>query len=546
MSAQRESTPRRPVSPPPDLAEDEVDLGRYWASVAARWWLPLLGLVLGAIVGYLVALGGGSTYRAQAVVSLGTPLAVGGGVLPSVQTNTAAVRQIVLADSTKERVARDAGLRTGQMTVSATPATGGTTAKGVPNTLFAITVKAPLPRKAALAANEFARIVVQTISDQYVNPKIATLNAQVKADEAELASLDKRLGEEQALLGSLSGAEKLAAIGIIGIAEQRRSVVTADLLSTRPLLAQAKSVERGRTLTRAVGTETITGIPPFVDRIYVVDDASSDGTAEAARALRDPQVEVIVHERNQGVGAAIVTGYQRAIEERIDVTCVMAGDNQMDPEELEALALPVARSEVDYHKANRLFTGQAWQLIPRTRYLGNAILSLLTKIASGYWHVADSQAGYTAIGLPILRLLDLDRVYKRYGFPNDLLVHLNVWNARVRDFPSRPIYGVGERSGIRLRKVVPRISWLLTKGFFWRMKEKYVIRDFHPLVFFYFLGFLMSLLGLALGITEIVLRAMGNQITAATVVLVALLLIFGSQFTLFAMWFDMESNKDLR
>jgi glycosyltransferase involved in cell wall biosynthesis len=292
--------------------------------------------------------------------------------------------------------------------------------------------------------------------------------------------------------------------------------------------------------------ETITGIPPFVDRIYVVDDASSDGTAEAARALRDPQVEVIVHERNQGVGAAIVTGYKRAIEERIDVTCVMAGDNQMDPEELEALALPVARGEVDYHKANRLFTGQAWQLIPRTRYLGNAILSLLTKIASGYWHVADSQAGYTAIGLPILQLLDLDRVYKRYGFPNDLLVHLNVWNARVRDFQSRPIYGVGERSGIRLRKVVPTISWLLLKGFFWRMKEKYVIRDFHPLVFFYVLGFLMGFLGLALGIAEIVLRALGNQITAATVVLVALLLIFGSQFTLFAMWFDMESNKDLR
>jgi glycosyltransferase involved in cell wall biosynthesis len=292
--------------------------------------------------------------------------------------------------------------------------------------------------------------------------------------------------------------------------------------------------------------DTIRGIPKLVDRIYVVDDRSKDATAERARGAGDKRVEVIVHERNEGVGAAIVTGYKRAVEERMDVVCVMAGDNQMDPAELEALALPVARGELDYHKANRLFTGQAWQLIPRTRYLGNAILSLLTKIASGYWHIADSQAGYTAIGLPILELLDLDRVYKRYGFPNDLLVHLNVWNARVRDFPSRPIYGVGERSGIRLRKVVPTISWLLLKGFFWRMKEKYVIRDFHPLVFFYVLGFLMSVLGLALGIAEVVLRAMGNQITAATVVLVALLLIFGSQFTLFAMWFDMESNKDLR
>jgi hypothetical protein len=143
-------------------------------------------------------------------------------------------------------------------------------------------------------------------------------------------------------------------------------------------------------------------------------------------------------------------------------------------------------------------------------------------------------------------MLDLDRIYQRYGFPNDLLVHLNVWNARVRDFPSRPIYGVGERSGIRIRKVVPRISWLLIKGFFWRMKEKYVIRDFHPLVFFYLLGFLMTGIGLALGIAETVLRALGNQITTATIVLVALLLVSGSQFMLFAMWFDMESNKDLR
>jgi hypothetical protein len=223
----------------------------------------------------------------------------------------------------------------------------------------------------------------------------------------------------------------------------------------------------------------------------------------------------------------------------------MAADAQMDPGDLEMLTGAVARGDVDYAKANRLFTGQAWEVIPRYRYLGNAVLSLLTKIASGYWHVADSQSGYTAISLPYLQLLDLDRIYQRYGFPNDLLVHLNVWNARVRDYPSRPIYGVGERSGIRLRKVVPTISWLLVKGFFWRMRVKYVIRDFHPLVFFYALGFLATLIGLGLGIAEVVLRIMGNPITPATIVLVALLLISGSQFTLFAMWFDMESNKDL-
>jgi len=293
---------------------------------------------------------------------------------------------------------------------------------------------------------------------------------------------------------------------------------------------------------------TVEGIPGFVDRIYVVDDKSKDATVERAKALAeaDPRVQLIEHDQNAGVGAAIVTGYKQALADGMGVTAVMAADNQMDPEDLRHLCEPVARGELDYAKANRLFTGQAWELIPRYRYLGNAVLSMLTKIASGYWHVADSQSGYTAVSLEYLELLDLDRIYKRYGFPNDMLVHLNVWNARVRDIPSRPIYGVGERSGIRLRKVVPSISWLLLKGFFWRLRTKYVIRDFHPLVFFYIFGFLMTLLGLGLGIAEVVLRIQGNAVSVGTVVLVALFLIFGSQFTLFAMWFDMESNKDLR
>jgi glycosyltransferase involved in cell wall biosynthesis len=291
---------------------------------------------------------------------------------------------------------------------------------------------------------------------------------------------------------------------------------------------------------------TVRGIPRFVDRVYVVDDASADGTDEAARASGDDRVVVLRHERNSGVGAAIVTGYRRALADGFDVVCVMAADNQMDPSDLERIATPVARGEVDYAKANRLVSGEAWQVMPRWRYLGGAVLSFLTKIASGYWHVADSQSGYTAASREILEQVDLERVYPRYGFPNDMLVHLNVWNARVRDVTARPIYGVGERSGIRLPTIVPKISWLLVKGFFWRMKEKYVIRDFHPLVLFYLLGFVMSVCGLGLGVAEVVLRILGNAVSVGTVVLVALLLIFGSQFTLFAMWFDMESNKDLR
>ena len=291
---------------------------------------------------------------------------------------------------------------------------------------------------------------------------------------------------------------------------------------------------------------TLGGIPLLVDRIVVVDDGSTDRTSERALELGDPRVEVLTHERRSGVGAATVTGYRRALADGMDVVVVMNGDNQMDPDDLRTLVEPVARGELDYSKANRLSTGQAWQLIPKTRFFGNAILSMLTKVASGYWHVADSQSGYTAVSRGMLEQLDLDHIYTNYGFPNDMLVHLNVWNARVRDFPSRPIYGVGERSNMRYRHVVPRIAWLLLKGFFWRLWEKYVKRDFHPLVFFYVMGFIATVAGVLLGLVVVGYRIAGYSIPIATVVLVALLVISGLQFTLFAMWFDMESNKDLK
>ncbi|MDQ2984972.1 MAG: glycosyltransferase family 2 protein [Actinomycetota bacterium] len=292
--------------------------------------------------------------------------------------------------------------------------------------------------------------------------------------------------------------------------------------------------------------KTVGGIPYFVDRIYVVDDGSEDATAEQARASDGDRVRVLEHKENRGVGAAVVTGYKQAIDDEVDVTAVMNADAQMDPADLEKLVRVVASGDTDYAKANRLMIANSWEQMPRHRWLGNAILSFLTKIASGYWHVADSQSGYTAINLESLRMLNLDRIYPRYGFPNDLLVHLNVVNRRVRDIPSRPIYGVGERSDLRLRRVVPTISWLLIRRFFWRLKEKYVIRDFHPLVLFYALGMFLLLAGFVLGCVETGFRLSGEHIPAATAVLIALLFISGLQLTLFAMWFDMESNKDLR
>ena len=296
-------------------------------------------------------------------------------------------------------------------------------------------------------------------------------------------------------------------------------------------------------------SRVIETMPDYVDNIVVVDDRSADRTTEIVRGYREGQGERIIRieqEENQGVGGAITTGYKWARDNKIAVTAVMAGDAQMAPEDLPNLLEPVVTGQLDYAKGNRLFTGNAWQLIPKVRYLGNSYLSLLTKIASGYWHVADSQCGYAAITSSSLKKINLDKIYRRYGVPNDILVHLNVINARVMDVPIRPIYNIGEKSGIRLRKVIPTLSFLLLRRFFWRLKEKYVIRDFHPLVFFYAIGLLLFFPGLYLGTSLAFIRITQGPVVVTSSLFAAFLTISGIQFLLFAMWFDMEHNRILK
>ncbi|MBI3763078.1 MAG: glycosyltransferase family 2 protein [Chloroflexi bacterium] len=289
-------------------------------------------------------------------------------------------------------------------------------------------------------------------------------------------------------------------------------------------------------------------MPDYADRIYVVDDASTDATAQivAERARRDPRITLISHTANQGPGGTVVTGYRQALADGMDVVAVMAGDAQTDPADLPAMIGPIVRGEADYVKGNRLYTGEAWHIIPRYRYLGNAFLSLFTKIASGYWHIADSQTGYTAISRDALSRLPLDRFYRRYGYPNHMLVLLNVNNFRVRDVPIRPIYNVGEKSGIRLPRVIPTLSWLLFKCFWWRLREKYVIRDFHPLVFFYLVGMGLFFPGVAFGLYLVWFRLIVGPIKETGPLFAVVLVITGLQFLLFAMWFDMDYNKHLR
>jgi glycosyltransferase involved in cell wall biosynthesis len=313
----------------------------------------------------------------------------------------------------------------------------------------------------------------------------------------------------------------------------------------RPVTVVVPAHNEQKLLGRVIET-----MPPIVDRIIVVDDASDDATplvlAEAQR--EGHRLRVIRHEHNGGVGAAIITGYKAALEgaRENELIAVMGGDAQMDPADLPRLLAPLARDEADYSKGNRLFTGEAWKIIPRHRYLCNAALSFLTNIASGYWHVADSQSGYTAITAEALRVLQLDRLYKRYGFPNHLLVELNNYDFRVRDVRIRPVYNVGEISGMRLPRVIPTLSWLLVKCYFWRIKEKYIIRDFHPLVFFLLLGLLLTAVGLALGLYILYLRFHVGAISPTAAVFDAFCLIMGMQMLFFAMWMDMEHNKGLK
>lgn len=290
-------------------------------------------------------------------------------------------------------------------------------------------------------------------------------------------------------------------------------------------------------------------MPHFVDEIIVVDDVSTDKTLERIEESRKNfpnKITVIKHKLNQGVGGAIATGYKEATRKNLDVAAVMAGDAQMDPDELIDIVTPVAKDEADYVKGNRLIYGDAWDVIPKYRYIGNAFLSLVTKIASGYWHVADSQTGFTAISKHAMEHIDLDSIYKRYGCPNDILIRLNVINARVKEIPIKPVYNVGEKSGIRLWKVIPTMSWLLFRKFFWRLKEKYIIRDFHPLIFFYLMGIIFFFGGIMGGIWILYLRIFLDRITSTTVTLDALIIISGLQMLLFAMWFDMEANRDLK
>src|SRR5690349_8849485 len=246
----------------PDLdAEESVDLRRHWVAITTHWWLPVIGVVAGVIVGYLISLGGAQVYKAKATVYLGQPLSQGGVQVQSQATNPSTVRQIVTAESTIQRVARDAGLRAGQLRghVSTQAVTGNISRLGQ-NPLVAITVTGHARRPVARAANDLARAVVfSNALAGYSKTKIQNLQLQVNQEQAAVSTLNRNLKAQQAALGNASGlstSERLIALGQINGLQQQLLTTTDSLTTNQQQLALAKDVEAPQITTLAVATKT--------------------------------------------------------------------------------------------------------------------------------------------------------------------------------------------------------------------------------------------------------------------------------------------------
>ncbi|MDO5845164.1 MAG: glycosyltransferase family 2 protein, partial [Methanocorpusculum sp.] len=290
---------------------------------------------------------------------------------------------------------------------------------------------------------------------------------------------------------------------------------------------------------------TLEAVPEFVDRIYAVNDCSKDSTAELINsyAVSNSKICAIHHEVNQGPGAAIIHGYNEALFEGMDVIATMDGDGQMNPEYLYAIIDPIVDDRCDFVVGNRLLSPESRKGMSKWRFFGNSVLSLLTKIASGYWQLMDPQNGYTAISKRALNVIPYQTMYPRYGYLNERLVMLNIYGFRVRNVAHPAKYG-NEKSKIRYHTYIPRVSKLLLKLFLRRMKTKYIVFGFHPLVFYYLFGVIFSLVAIAGAVFALVMRfGFGETHLFMYGMLSLVLFSIGMMFVFFAMFFDMQNEN---
>jgi glycosyltransferase involved in cell wall biosynthesis len=288
--------------------------------------------------------------------------------------------------------------------------------------------------------------------------------------------------------------------------------------------------------------QVVMTMPDFVDNIIVVDDCSWDGTGEAARKTNDSRLILLSTSKNQGVGAAMVVGYRQAMELNSDIVVKMDADGQMDPKYLTFLLDAIVEQGYHYAKGNRFLASESLGLMPRHRLIGNIALTFLTKMASGYWHIFDPQNGYTAINAAALRVLDLDKIHKRYFFENDMLVHLNFFGFRVKDVAIPARYGQ-EESNLSIVKVGTTFPLLLVRRYFHRIYQKYVLRDFSPIALFLFLGLILFFWGVLFGVYLWVKTAVTGMATPLGTIMLALLpLVLGFQLLLEAIVLDVQET----
>lgn len=291
---------------------------------------------------------------------------------------------------------------------------------------------------------------------------------------------------------------------------------------------------------------TLKGIPDYVDRIFVINDGSTDSTAAIAAGFKrkSGKITVINHEVNQGLGQSLIDGYVASLADGgWDYTAVMAGDNQMHPDDLKVLLDAIIDRDLDYVKGNRLLQPDVIEKMPRYRLLGNSFLTILTKFATGYYYIMDPQCGYTVIKNSALARIPIKNMKKGFGYNADILCMLNIQGCKVDDVEIKPVYGQ-EKSKIKLWKYIPEVSALLIRLFFRRLWKRYIVRDFNPLVLFYGTSFFLFLfVVIPLLVRFFVMFNRYGQAPQTTLIILVFVTIFAFQAMLFAIWMDMDYNK---